>query len=82
VSDLGEDRLRSGAGPVEWATTTTPMNIDTSRPTITERVLRALSASGGSNSDTALEMTSIPVIAVAPDENARRISSNPSASVA
>ncbi len=61
---------------------TTPMNIVTSRTIITDRVLRALSASGGWNTGTALEITSIPVIAVAPDANARRISSTPSASVA
>ena len=58
------------------------MNIETSSAIMIVSVRRALSASGGSNTGTEFEITSIPVIAVAPEENARRISNTPSASVA
>ncbi len=49
---------------------------------MTDSVLRALRASGGRKTGTALEITSMPVIAVAPEEKARRMSRIPTPSVA
>jgi hypothetical protein len=56
--------------------------MEISSPTMTPSVWRACAASGGRNTGTALEITSIPVIAVAPEANARNTSSTPNASVA
>ncbi len=58
------------------------MNIEIKRAIITVRVWRACLACGGRKTGTAFEITSIPVIAVAPEANARSRSSTPTASVA
>ena len=59
-----------------------PTNSATSSPTIHVSVVRALRHSVGLNTGTALEIASMPVIAVEPEEKARRISSTPTPSVA
>ena len=81
VRDLGEHRLLSpGVAPSKCATSTTPTNIETSSTINTVRVWRACRACGGWNTGTAFEITSIPVIAVAPEAKARSTSSTPTAS--
>ena len=61
--------------PSRWTTTINPANIVISRPSITVSTVRALRQEGGWKTGTALEIASIPVIAVAPEENARSTSS-------
>ena len=51
-----------------------PVNIAISSPIIQVRVLRALRHSTGLNAGTALEIASMPVIAVEPDAKARSTS--------
>ena len=66
---------RRGTMPSRCISTTSPANIATSRPTISARTVRALRDAGGWKAGTALEIASIPVIAVAPEENARSTNS-------
>ena len=61
--------------PSRCISTTSPANIATSRPTISARTVRALREAGGWKAGTALEIASMPVIAVAPEEKARSTNS-------
>ena len=65
----------TGTIPSRWMTATNPTNIETSSATITVSVARAFFQAVGLNTGTALEIASIPVIAVAPEENARNTNS-------
>jgi hypothetical protein len=67
--------LASGTTPDSRAITSTPANIAISRAIIQLSVIRALRHSTGLNDGTALEMASIPVMAVEPDANARSTTS-------
>src|SRR5262249_18951644 len=88
-----ESKLRwaSSERTVSWALGTTPSsstiaivpaNRAISRATIHVRVVRALRHSMGLNTGTALEIASIPVIAVEPEAKARRINRTETPSVA
>jgi hypothetical protein len=57
--------------PSRCISTTSPANTVTSSPIISVSTARALRDVGGRNAGTALEIASIPVIAVAPEEKAR-----------
>ena len=67
--------------PSTCISTTSPANIAISRPTITVRTVRALPAEGGRKAGTALEIASMPVIAVAPEEKARSTNNTVSPSI-
>ena len=71
-----------GTIPSSWTIAIVPANSAISSPTIHVSVVRALRHSVGLNTGTALEIASIPVIAVDPEENARSTSSTPTPSVA
>jgi hypothetical protein len=57
--------------PSRWTTTTIPTNMQISSPIIQVSVVRALRHSTGLNAGTALEIASMPVIAVEPDAKAQ-----------
>jgi hypothetical protein len=65
-----------GTMPSRRISTTSPANIATSRQTIAVSTVRALRTTGSLKAGTALEIASIPVIAVAPEENARSASNS------
>jgi hypothetical protein len=67
--------LVTGVIPDSRVITSTPANMAISSPTIQDRVMRAFRHSTGRNAGTALEMASMPVIAVQPAANARSTSS-------
>ena len=67
--------LATGTIPASRVITRTPANIAMSSPVIQLSVIRALRHSVGLNDGTALEMASMPVMAVAPEANARSTSS-------
>jgi hypothetical protein len=69
--------LPSGTIPLSSTRAMTPANIAISSPIIQLRVVRAFRRGTGSNTGTAFEIASIPLIAVAPEENARSTSSSP-----
>jgi hypothetical protein len=71
-----------GTTPSSSTIAIVPANSTIKRPTIQVSVVRALRHSVGLNTGTALEIASIPVIAVDPDAKARRTSSTPTPSVA
>ena len=71
-----------GTTPSRWTSTTVPANITINRLTIQVSVVRALRHSVGWKAGTALEMASMPVIAVEPDANARSTSRTPTPSLA
>lgn len=63
--------------PSRWTTTTIPTNIEISSPIIQVSVVRAFRHSTGLNAGTALEIASMPVIAVEPEAKARSTSNMP-----
>ena len=67
--------LATGTIPASRVITRTPANIPMISPIIQLSVIRALRYSTGSNAGTALEMASMPVMAVEPAANARSTSS-------
>lgn len=72
----------SGTTPSRWTMATVPAKRATSRPIIQESVVRALRQGTGWKAGTALEIASIPVMAVEPDAKARITSSRPTPSTA
>ena len=71
-----------GTTPVRWISRVSPAKSTTRALTIQVNVVRALRHSTGLNTGTAFDTASMPVIEVAPEANARRMTSRVSPSVA
>ncbi len=68
--------------PIQLASTLIPRKSTAKIEAIAIRVLRAFSLSGGLKAATPSEIASTPESATAPEENARRMSTSPSGSIA